>query len=230
MINPKSYIAAAQGITNRINQDMPFAERMIREANKLIESAQGLLALHGSRDTTITEDAHFLKVQKAAVKLNEQVNKTVDASMAIEREASNDAQCRMDEKVNLKPGANAAEIRAIFRSMDDSKRADFLNRLVHMNKAPELAAIIEVGSELTAFILNDKLRASYREAILNMHAPKELKELEAAQEDVQSLRLVAKEIRKVADAFSDPYRLESIRRGKELADAVEAKLNANLGA
>lgn len=228
MINPKVHIAAAQGITNRINQDMPFAERMIREAHKLIESAQGLLALHGSRDTTITEDAHFLKVQKAAMKLNEQITKTMNAGMAIEREASNDAQRRMDEKVNLKPGANAGEIRAIFRSMDDTTRADFLNKLVAQNKAPELAAIIEVGSELTAFILNDQQRAKYREAILNTHAPNELKELKAAHEDVQALFLVAKQIEKLADAFSDPYRLESIRRGKQLAEALEAKLAANL--
>lgn len=228
MGNPRQRIGAISGIKNRLREDLPHSDRMIAIATRLDEFARALIDVHEHPSSTITEAAHFMKVQEAAAKLEKQRQKALADVNTIMRDSVGEAQKRLDQKVKLVPGPNAAEIRTVFRGLNKPDQIVFLNQLARDNKGPELAAIVEVGSEYTGFMLSDDERKRARDLILRTHAEGELNDIEAMNETLKSLFLIMDVVRDLANDFADPYKLASIRRGEELAATLEAKLNASL--
>ena len=137
MGNPKQRIGAIGTLKSRLSTKFPHSERMAEIANRLDDSARGLIAVHDNPSQTITEAAHFLKVQEASGKMEKQRQKAFADVNTIMGQAVGDAQKRLDEKVKLKPGPDAAEIRSVFRSLDAPDQFQFLNRLAFENKGPD---------------------------------------------------------------------------------------------
>lgn len=118
-------------------------QRMEAEAlNRLHGNADALDNLRANRSVHDTAETHALKVGKAAGKFDREITAMMNRAGEVLRQGLQDAQSRIDAKVDLRPNAFAQEIRTAFRGMGPKDKAEWIKRLVDENDGPAMAAIV----------------------------------------------------------------------------------------
>lgn len=214
-------VNALRTVAGRVARDMPNhpkARAMQNMVERLASGAEALDKVRVSRNPLDTREAHMKKLGGMARKYDAEVTTTITRLGAIFREAVNDVQRRIDEKVDLKPDAFASEIRAAFRLMKSTEQAELLGRLARENRGAELAAIVKAPLTLTG--LTEETRAQFEGAILSIHAREEMAEREQI-EAVFSEAFAGVDIAMgINKAFTDPAEIAKIERAEAEANAA----------
>ena len=222
-------VRALQEIARRMIKGMEehsTARRLQAELNRLALGAEALNNVAANRSPLDTPEAHALKVGRMSKKFDAEVSATINRAADIWREGRRDAERRIDEKVNLKPDAFAAEIRAAFRGMDSKARHKLISELVDGNRGPELAALVKAPTSLTG--LPEQERAAYEKAIMARHASAELEELQQLDGLLESVTTVTFTAGKFARSLTDPAQLAQIERDAAEAEAAGAAFAQSL--
>lgn len=210
--DPRSAIVRAiEAIGAKMLEDLPdhdTARRMNAEVNSIRLKAEALDRVARTRSPLDTPAAHALKVAKMARTFNSEVTAMINRAGRLWAEGNNDAQRRIDEKVNLKPDAFASEIRSAFRGMTPRAKGDLINRLVKENRGPELAAIVKAPAVLTG--ISDEARASYEKMILSVHASDELEELAKLEDVFGAVSAVSKAASSFVSDLTNPATIAAI--------------------
>jgi hypothetical protein len=194
------------------------------EVTKLHAAATALEKLRANADPTVTPAAHAKRVMSAAAKLKEQVASARDRAHRIMHDGATDIDRRIAAKVNLKPDAFAAEIRATFRGMPPERQLRVLAELATQNRGPELAALIEAPGIVTG--LTGDLQNRYRDLIVSTHASEEHAEQAELMEAFLATLDMMPVASAVADALSDPAKLAEIERGEAAAAEAAAAFDS----
>lgn len=199
-------------------EDHSTARSLQGVVNRLHSGAAALDSVNRNRSPLETESAHAIKVANMARKLDKEVTVSMNRLGEVLRGGMNDAQRRIDEKINLKPDAFASEIRAAFRSLSAKAKGELINQLVEENRGPELAAIVKAPSVLTG--ISDGQRAQYEEMIISKHAPAELDEQRALQGIFEEGFAATSTAASFAQSLIDPSRLARIEREAAASSAA----------
>lgn len=218
---PDHAARALQAIAARMTKglpDHPTARALQSEVTRLANGATALDNARASRSPLDTAEAHALKVGKMSKAFDRSVTDTIARAGAAFRAGLQDAQRRIDQKVNLVPDAFAQEIRAAFRNMDGKAKAKLVNQLVEENRGPELAAIVKAPAILTG--ISEEQRASYEKMIISRHAGDELDEITNIEEVFSAVLTATETAGNLSKRFSDPVELAKIERADSAAKAA----------
>jgi hypothetical protein len=202
----------------RDKEGMATARKLHAEVNRLYNGAKALDAMNASRNPLDTEARHMKKVADAARKFDREVTAAINRAGEITREGTADAQRRIDEKINLKPDADAKEIREVFRAMKREDKLAYLSNLIDEKNGPELAAIIRAKPSLTGLTAAE--HADFEAAVTSRHASAELEEQEKLQEAFNDAIMAFTTAGKFAGKLNDPLKIAEIERRE--AAAIEA--------
>lgn len=214
-------IRAIEAIGAKMLSDLPdhnTARQMNAEVNSIRLKGEALDRVARTRSPLDTPAAHALKVAKMARTFDSEVTAMINRTGRLWAEGYNDAQRRIDEKVNLKPDAFAQEIRTAFRGMSGKAQGALINRLVKENRGPELAAIVKAPAILTG--ISEEARASYEKMILNVHAADELDEIAKLEDVFGAVSAVSKAASSMVADFTNPASIAAIE--SQAAAANEA--------
>lgn len=219
-------VKAIEVISQRMIADLPDHARAMQlqaEVNRLKLRAEALDNVNARRSPLDTPAAHALKVAKLARKFNSETTEMLNRAARIYGDAINEAQARIDAKVNLRPDSFASEIRAAFRSMNSKAQAELIKQLVTENRGPELAAIVRAPSILTG--ISDQERATYEKMIVDLHAGPEADEI-AKMDDVWSaVHAATRAAGTMVAELTDPHILRDIEQQAAAADEASAAFN-----
>lgn len=222
-------ISALIAIAERMVRDMeghPTARQLQAEVNRLRNGAEALDNVNGNRNPVDTDAAHAVKVANMARKFDREITAAMNRMGEITRGGVQDAQRRIDEKIDLRPNAFAQEIRSAFRALDSKGKAKLIGELVEQNRGPELAAIVKAPSVLTG--ISDEQRAVYEKMIVSKHAPAELDE-QAGIESVFEQGFTAANVAiSLVKSLTDPGKLAAIERRQAAANAAGEAFNQSL--
>ncbi len=130
---------ALEAIAERMVRDLPnhsSAKSMQGVINRLAQGAMALDGVHQNRSPLETGAAHALKVAKMARQLDKEVTVSINRLGEAHRVGREAVQRRIEEKVNLKPDAFAAEIRAAFRTLSARDKAALVNQACERKSRP----------------------------------------------------------------------------------------------
>lgn len=222
-------VKAIEAISNMMVEDLPdhpTAKQMQGMVNRLRSATEALDNVAVNRNPLDTSDAHSLKVAKMARKLNVEITASLNQSLQIWSAGYNDIQRRIDGKVDLKPSAFAAEIRATFRGLKTEDKADLLKELVDGNRGPELAAIVHAPALVAG--LSDKEKAAYEQAIVGRHAAAEVDEMQKLDGVYQGAMAAHRAATDFARQLENPSKVAAIERGAEASNAAGAAFDQSL--
>lgn len=194
------------------------ARRLQAEINRLRQGVEALDTVFASRNPVETEAAHTKKVATMARKLDQEVTAAINRAGMILKEGSHNLQRRIDERVNLKPDAFAAEIRATFRAMSRKDQLKLMGELVRENRGPELAAIVKAPSILTGLSADEQAR--FEQAILGMHAPDEMAEMADLNEAFEVSLTATRVAGTFANSLTSPGKVAAIEKGEAASEAA----------
>lgn len=229
MSKATSLVAALRHLSDRVLGDWEgnaAAKQMRAEVKRLQAGAEALLKVQVNRSPLDTPAAHTKKVADMARKFDREVTAAIQRSADAYRNGWNDAQRRIDEKINLKPDAFAQEIRATFRTMSRTNQLQLLGKLVEENRGPELAAIVKAPSILSG--ISDDERARYEKAIIGRHAPAELDEMARMEKAFEGVGTAVAAAGDFVKAMTDPAELARIENGEAAANEAGASFEQAL--
>jgi hypothetical protein len=222
-------VRALEAVAARMTKgipDHPTARALQSEVNRLASGAAALDNARASRTPLDTPEAHALKVGKMSKAFDRSITGTIDRASAAFRAGLQDAQRRIDQKINLTPDAFAQEIRAAFRNMDGKAKANLINQLVEENRGPELAAIVKAPAILTG--ISEEQRAVYEKMIISRHAGDELDEIAHIEEVFSAVLTATDTAANLSKRFSDPVELAKIERADSAAKAASDAFEQSL--
>jgi len=222
---PRAIAAIAERMVRNMEKH-PVALSLQGEVNRLRAGAEALDNLRMNRSPLDTPAAHTVKVAKAAKRLDSEITAMINRLGQITNAGLQDAQRRIDEKVNLKPDAFAQEIRAAFRALDAKGKASLIKELVDGNRGPEMAAIVRAPAMLTG--ITEEQRATYERMIVARHAGDELDEIGAINEISDAGLTAINTAARMAKRMTDPTELAAIERAAAEADAAGDSFNQSL--
>ncbi|MFC7516598.1 hypothetical protein ACFQUU_16435 [Herbaspirillum sp. GCM10030257] len=120
-------------------------------------------------DEMKSEKANSLVVEAARTRLMDAIQKVhvrINALVDAESKALDAQQIR---QANLVPDEYAAEIRQVYRSLDESGRLDYLKKAVARGDGAAVAAIVNAPASVT--FLTRERADEYRTAFFASHAP-----------------------------------------------------------
>lgn len=226
---PHPIVLALGAIADRMGRDMgdhSQSRQLLAEVNRLRGGADALDNVRASRSPLDTPAAHALKVGAMAKKFDREITAMLNRASQIMTAGAQDIQRRIDDKINLKPDAFAAEIRAAFRSLGSKAQGDLINKLIKEGRGPELAAIVRAPSVLTG--ISDEQRAAYEIAMVTTHAAQEYEEREKLEEVFDSAMAASRAAAGIAKSFTDPGELARIEREAAEANAAGEAFNNSL--
>lgn len=209
-----SALAQAIGaITDRMLGDWegnPTALRMQAETRRMHNGAVALVRAQQSRSPLDTPGAHVKKIGAMARKFDQEALATFNRNSEAWRNGMVNLERRIEEKINLKPDAFAAEIRAAYRGMKSQDRVALIGQLIKENRGPELAALIKAPASLTG--LSDLERSNWEAAMLSAHAPEELEERARLGDVFEASAAALRAAGDLAKSLTDPGELARIER------------------
>lgn len=229
MHRPHPRVKALAAIAERMLGDMEgnaAARRIHAEANRLRAGADALDRAAANRNPLDTPEAHIKKIATMARKLDQEITASINRAGAAFHDGMQDVQRRIDEKVDLKPDAFAAEIRATFRTLSAEEKGKLVKNLVDGNRGPELAAIVKAPSVLTG--ISDERRAAYEASIVGKHAAAEVQERERLNDVFDALSTATRTAIQFVTSLTDPGRVAAIERGEAAASAAGEAFNQSL--
>lgn len=200
--------------------------RMQAETRRIQNGASALVRAQTSRSPLDTPEAHVKKIGTMARKFDQEALATFNRSTDFWRSGMADIARRIEEKINLKPDAFAAEIRAAYRGMKPQDRVGLIGRLIKENRGPELAALIKAPASLTG--LSDLERSKYEAAMLSAHAPDELEERARLEEDLEATAAALRAAGDLAKSLTDPGELARIEMQVAASRAAGDEFNQAL--
>jgi hypothetical protein len=222
-------VSAIGAIVDRMTSnigDHPAARQLKAEADRLRRGAEALDNVRRNRAPADTNEAHTLKVAKAARKYEAEVEAAVTRANQIWGSGITDVNRRIVEKVNLKADDFAKEIRTAFRELDSKTKVDRINQMVEENRGPELAANVDAPAILTG--ISDQQCAMYRQAIISKHAAAELEEQEKLEEVFGASLDAAKAAKGLVSRLADPGELAHIEHVDAVAKEASAAFHESL--
>jgi hypothetical protein len=207
-------------------EDHATALRIKAEANRLKAGAEALDRVNSNRSPLDTPAAHALKVAKLARTFDKEITASLQRACRTWADGFNDAQRRIEEKINLTPDAFAGEIRTAFRSLSSKAKADLLLDLTEQNRGPELAAILKAPSVLTG--LSDQERANYEKSVFARHAAAELGEQQKLQGVLDAFNVAQRAAGTFVKELTDPGKLAAIERDAAASAAAGAAFDQSL--
>lgn len=211
-----------------ISEGHPARAALLAEVQRLGSAARALASLADAPDPTATSAAHAKRLMDAATKLIAQVTAARERLHKINREGLQDLENSIAAKVNLKPDGDAAEVRATFRTLGNTRQQQVLAELSNENRGPELAALILAKRTTTG--LTKETCDRFRELIIATHAAEEHDQSEALMEAFLQAFDVTTTIVRFAERFIDPATRARIERGETAAAAAVAAFEQAVGA
>lgn len=215
-------VSALATLRERIAGVMPdnvAAQRMGVEVSRLFKQLEALDRMNANRSELDTEAAHTKKVADAARKLDKEITACLNRALVAMSDGVDDAQRRINEKVNLTPHRQQDAICAAFRGMSGKAQAKQLQELIEENRGDELGAILNAPPILTG--LTREQAAQYKRAVFAKHAAAELDEQSMLQGEL--LETVSTAVRAAGDFTKElfnPERLAAIEASDAAARAA----------
>ena len=201
--------------------------RLAESFTRIQSAVESLANLHDVKDSTITPDAHTLKVGRAAKALQDKLGAMKDQALSAYTIESGRIAGQVVEKLNLKESKYGEELRRLIVTMPLSDRIQYVTDLAKDPEAgPMLAALTSAPSVLHG-VPRDVLKAT-EDAFVATHAP----ELTALQQDLDSaLDLVSAAHRtaaSMASEYQDARELERIDAASKAAAEAQQRMQEAL--
>lgn len=193
--------------------------RNIETAHRALESGfNELLKLRQKADPAKTRAAHFNDVEKATALLLKRTTGLVDRTRADAQRAQADVDAQIQDRLNLRPGPDAAEIRAALRSMSADQRSKALSQMIETGDGPGLAAVLN-GHPVTHGISADQL-ASRRTQFERQHAADLVARRDAIKHSADKLFDAVTTAIEFSDQVTDPGSHDWAAEQEEAAKAA----------
>lgn len=219
-------VKAIELIASRLTESMPdhdVPRKVQADMNGLRLKAEALDRVARTRSPLDTPAAHAMKVAKMARTFQAEANSVMNRAAKTLAHGVQDAYRRIEERVNLTPDAFAAEIRQAVRALPTQERTALVERFIHENRGPELAAILKAPLVLTG--LSEAERAAYEKSLFETHAQAELAEVETLEGLWSSVTTVMRAADDMAREFTDPETIATIEADAAAAKEAEAAFN-----
>lgn len=216
-------VAGIEHIVDRLTKSIgenAAGQRILGEANRIRNGAIALDNAYMSRSPTETAAAHTKRIGQMARKFDQETTASLNRAIAAHQAGLQDAQRRIDDKVNLKPHPYAEGICARFWNLSHKARMELLDQLIAENRGDELAAITRAPRSLTG--LAKEHQQAFELAIISKHAAAELAEQQALNEAMQSFTAVSRAQSSFTKSLTDPAELERIERSEAAASEAGA--------
>lgn len=204
----------------RLNQKpQPWAADIVSTGRKALSMLQGLEDIASKRSPTETQEAHALRVSKAAERMLGQVEalrqKVHDTRTAAGRSLAEQIQAR----VKLNDGPRGAEIRGLFRTLSSEDRQRIMDEAIASNDHETLGALFNAPAYLAG------LDGKYQEQMKHSYERQVAPELHEALDEVLAADSTIAIVHKVAtDAATEALKPDYVSKVlKEQAEAERAQ-------
>jgi len=222
------YSKAIEAIIGKTRATGDHAKRMLAVQHKIFAATQALENLAETRDPTQTNQAHILRVAKAADQLRATIARQNEVLEDLRMNASIDLHGKQERKANLKPDPQYADaILRRFQPMKPANQAGLIGDLMKMKDGPSLAAILNAPSAASG--IEPDLRNRYRDDFLKSAAPDETAEIAEMWETESATAAVFKAATRSATELSDPRIVTEILGQQESAQRASGAFDAATG-
>ena len=219
-------VSTLNTIAGRITRDGHENNNALRNMqasfNNLANQTKNLSDLYETRSSTVTADAHFVKVSKGASQLKNSREKTSRELTNIMTEAVAEANREIASKVRLIPGPLAAEIRAHAKSLNSQDRLATIKGLADAGDFASLAAITESPAFLSGISVQEQ--NAFRDAAIQKACPETVANRDLVIERFNELQEGMNTTDSFVAELSDGSRLKSIEDNDAAVAALVAKL------
>lgn len=198
--------------------------RLAESFTRIQSAVESLANLHDVKDSTITHDAHVLKVGKAAQALQNKLGAMKDQALSTYTTESGRLAGQAVDRLNLKESKYGEELRRMVVSMPISERIQYVTDLAKDPEAGPMLASLTAAPSLLHGVPREVLQAAEKQFVAT-HAP----DLTALQEDLDAaLDLVSAAHRtaaSMASEYQDARELERIDTASKAAAEAQQRMN-----
>ena len=205
-----------RNIIDRMDSEDQFS---VSQVVRVQHGVDAIDELSRNRNPMETDAAHFKKVSLHAKNLKlkaEKAKRDIQDSM---RQSVIKLEEETTAKTNLIEGKYSNEIRAAYRSMENSERAKAINQAIVEKDAPTVAAIVKAPAVLTGFT-NDEL-TRYQTEYKNLVAPDYMGKLEGILDNEQLASTALNSAISASNEYIDNERYNEVERLEGLSLAAE---------
>jgi len=185
-------------------------------AKGLLSAVEALADLHANRDPYLSPASNDKRIAEASRRLALKADAALGELNDHARAGVTEIEATIQKKANLIPTGYAAEIRAVFRSMDADSAQGFLRKAVESGDAETITALCCAPYSVTG--IEPQMASRFRQFHEERSAPEECRQrgdlMDALSEAVMAVQLA----REASTEFLNP---EALRRAEEAAKRNE---------
>lgn len=205
----------------------PKAQSLLAEQKRILNAVEAIDSMRRNPSSLETPAAHVLKLSKAAAKLQAESANIKHKLLQTYGQYSAELGVNMFDRLGIKENNYASEIRAMYRSLDNTERLKFIQDAVDNRDGATFAAVMLAPSPLTGIPrdMNQKLTDNFlMQAVPEMY--QEQKDLQDAIDNVLTSADVAGSI---SNELQNPDAIRLIEQEVQKAQAAAEQFNSALG-
>lgn len=195
--------------------------------HRVRQAVESLDSLHATSDPTQTREAHVAKVGRAAQQLQSKLETFRDSLGRAYSQASGRLSADAVDRLNLREGKYAEELRRTVLAMPVSERIAYVSELAKNEDAGPLLAALTAAPQILHQVPKEVLKAAEVQFI-STFAP-DIREAQAELDDAMDLAGAAlRTAGGMAVAFQSRQELDRISKAQAEAQAAQQQMDAAL--